>query len=570
MRNDTRQKGNENRRLGCRSAIWGWLVALILFLLLILLLILRGLDGFGGPDIEVCDPQDHATLRELEPIRVADNAAYVPNQLIITGSEADIEQVWERMADNEPAFDGTQCLNKIAVGGDGDRLDSDLYAIPPQLTEWEAVAAVYQAAIELSSEGEKVRVFADPNYVLGMPLEGDPVNGHGGLIGSIDLDGGIASPAMSTAVQASGNAFADFQSQWALEIMGGWQEEGGDVDVEVAIFDTASYGEGTYTIGAVDGFAGYQLSVQEPVALAVEGLDVSMAMFEPLDVSDHGVFAAGLVKAIAPDTSVVLVRVLNDTGQGTLRDLIAGLEAYGSGRIGSNGDLTNTIINLSLGMGYKRPQIPAEVATLMDRMARFDDPICQEYLAPDNRVPSLQNQLAKMRDAGAVVIAASGNDSLHDPFQPMQNPANFDGVVGVAATNIQGAPSCFTNAGQLSAPGGDGDTGGGLCQPKQITAICADQGGQCEWALISTVNPATYPSGYAYWIGTSFSTPLVAGVAARVMAETSSTLPDQVEATLMCAATGTVQPLGVSDVNAPTGAGIPVLRQALADSCSGR
>ena len=559
MGDEQRAKVQMNNRPGCRSAIWGWLATLLMFLLFVLYACLGDQLSLGD-DVELCDPVKHEDLAEMETIRVADNAAYVPNQIIMTGTTDDIADVWEEVVTQLPELRGTACLNKIATGTGGDEMGSDLYLIPADVDEWEAIAAVYQAVLDLSAEGEKVRVFADPNYVIGMSLEGDPVNGHGGLIGSLDSAGGLASVAASAPVQQS-NALQLFYQQWAFRQLGAeMPQEGGDAEIDVAIFDASSYKAGDVSLAT-----GAQIMVREPVLMPLQGPDTSDPDLARLDVADHGVFAAGLVKAMAPDATVILYRVLNNTGQGTLRDLLAGLEAYS---VTKQYDLTDAVINLSLGIGFQRPDIPEDVAMLMTEVAGLGDPICREYLAPDNRVPSLQHQLATMRTAGATIVAAAGNDSLYDPYQPLQIPANFAQVIGVAATNIQAAPSCFTNAGQLSAPGGDGDTGGGLCQPKQITTICSNLAEPCDWALISTVNPATYRSGFAYWIGTSFATPLVAGVSARVLAQAKGATPDQVEATLICAATGVAGSLPAAEVANPAGAGIPTLANALSSRCA--
>ena len=553
-----RDKQQANNRLGCRSAIWGWLATLFMFLLFVLYACLGDRVTLGD-DVELCDPADHAELAEMDTIRVADNAAYVPNQIIVTGTSADIERVWAEAVDQFPELRGTACLNKIATGDDDEQLGSDLYELPPAVDEWDAVAAVYQAVLDLSADGQKVRVFADPNYVIGMALEGDPVNGHGGLIGSLESAGGLARVAAAAPVQ-QGSGARLFQAQWAFQQMNDGLPEGGGDGIEVAIFDTSSYTTGEYTIA--DRFT---LTVREPARMPLAGPDTNDPKLAHLNVADHGVFAAGLVNGMAPEADIVLVRVLNDTGQGTLRDLLAGLETYNVAR---NQELGDVVLNLSLGLGFERPDIREDVATLMARVGALGDPICEEYLAPDNRVPSLHNQIAKMRAAGATIVAAAGNDSLFEPYQPLQLPANFDQVIGVSANNVQTAPSCFTNAGQLSAPGGDGDNGAGLCQPRQITAICAAQGGECEWALISTVNPATYESGYAYWIGTSFAAPLVAGVSAQILSETGATTPDQVEAVLMCAATGSAGPLLEPATANPIGAGIPTLFNALDRRCA--
>jgi subtilisin family serine protease len=117
---------------------------------------------------------------------------------------------------------------------------------------------------------------------------------------------------------------------------------------------------------------------------------------------------------------------------------------------------------------------------------------------------------------GAIVIAASGNDSN---LNFMQLPANYDTVIGVAATNNFGGLSCYSNKGDLAAPGGDGGAINGLpCGPRASTwnggnQPCTDEA-NCGYVLISL---SSGPSGYILWTGTSFSTPLISGLAALTL-----------------------------------------------------
>lgn len=46
------------------------------------------------------------------------------------------------------------------------------------------------------------------------------------------------------------------------------------------------------------------------------------------DISDHGLFVAGLVYAVAPASNIHLIKVLNDQGQGDLFGFIAAVNVF--------------------------------------------------------------------------------------------------------------------------------------------------------------------------------------------------------------------------------------------------
>jgi len=102
---------------------------------------------------------------------------------------------------------------------------------------------------------------------------------------------------------------------------------------------------------------------------------------------------------------------------------------------------------------------------------------------------NLQAAIEQAYSQGVFLVASAGNDNTSTPLYP----ASFPNVVSVAATDRNDHRASFSNYGPsmaLSAPG---------------------------VAILSTL-----PSGlnsYAYWDGTSMASPLVAGVAALVLAQ---------------------------------------------------
>jgi len=229
-------------------------------------------------------------------------------------------------------------------------------------------------------------------------------------------------------------------------------------------------------------------------------------------VPNHGLFVAGLIHAVAPNSQIELIRVLDDTGQGDLQTLNRALVEFLQ-RVGSQpgsaspvqqtppeGGFSGGVINLSLGIHVlpeERAQgLPTEVQSL-------------------RRVLDIATQCFPV-----VVVAASGNDSA-DTTTALEaeipaiwgSDASFPArqkLIGIGASTKQSDRACFSNTGEVAAPGGDGGVRPQLCQ--QLITACE---GDCEYGLLSL--SISSPTGYTYWNGTSFSAPLVSGQVAFLL-----------------------------------------------------
>ena len=156
----------------------------------------------------------------------------------------------------------------------------------------------------------------------------------------------------------------------------------------------------------------------------------------------------------------------------------------------------------------------------------------------------------------AVIVAASGNESDPTRALPMHLPADYPFVIGVASSNIERDRACFSNWGDVAAPGGDGRSNPGnpnACLPAHSAAP-----GDPDASLIglawhppdSTADPPSETRPYyRHWSGTSFSAPMVSGLAALVLDEaldgTNSILADDVFEAIRC---GSPPPDGVVSV----------------------
>lgn len=126
---------------------------------------------------------------------------------------------------------------------------------------------------------------------------------------------------------------------------------------------------------------------------------------------------------------------------------------------------------------------------------------------------ALQEALKYVRQQGAVVVAAAGNDNRWEHYNA---PAVCNGTIKVASTGPSGLRAYYSNYGPsitFAAPGGDlryGKIGG----------------------ILSTVKPGSgyQQSGFDFFQGTSMASPHVAGVAGLVIAASQTTLsPQQIE-----------------------------------------
>jgi hypothetical protein len=345
-------------------------------------------------------------------------------------------------------------------------------------------------------------VVKDPNWLVGQPfeVEGSPFEVEGS---PFEVEGSPSSPAVVAATAPA----EDFPGQWAFEKLGlgagspplGLKQHTGlpGWGVRVGIFDASPFTDPAAQVPPMP------LHVHHPAPLAGR----AAAPRQRIYLRNHGYYAAGLVLGVAPGAEVHLVRVLEDDNRGDLFTLIAAM--FNFLKASALQDDLPQVLNLSLGV-----RIPPQEA---------------EYGLP-TEVRSLQYVINAARCLGAVIVAAAGNTSARKRVpEPPHLPAGFSAVVGVAAINAADERACFSNAGDLSAPGGDGrpaaagDPPG--CRPRSTASA----------SIIGPVFDPPTDTGFLYWSGTSFAAPLVAGLAARLFSMPGVRLtPAQVERLLYC------------------------------------
>ncbi|HET9269257.1 MAG TPA: S8 family peptidase [Vicinamibacterales bacterium] len=227
----------------------------------------------------------------------------------------------------------------------------------------------------------------------------------------------------------------------------------------------------------------------------------------PENSSWHGTQLAGLIAALtdndigmagaAPGVRVLPVRVIGKCG-GYDSDIIAGMRwAAGLSVPGTPANPSPArVLNLSLG----------------------GDGACST---------AYQQAVDEITARGSVIVAAAGNSG-----HAVSQPANCAGVIAVAGLRHAGTKVGFSSLGpevSISAPGGN--------------CVNTDSGTPCLYPMLTTTDSgqtgpvsSTYTDSYNVSVGTSFSSPLVAAVAALTLSVRPAITPQQVKELLQATA----------------------------------
>jgi len=294
------------------------------------------------------------------------------------------------------------------------------------------------------------------------------------------------------------------------------------------------------------------VNYQDLTQIGIENLATGRDIYANLvgfPMVDHGLFVAGIIRDLAPDADIECIRVLNDYGVGNTTILIDALNNIYN-RLGPGGDLNGkrVVINMSL------VATPAdEELAMWGYTLETIQPARAGLLAP---IQLLAEQY------GVVFAASAGNDS--DPRYTDMNPQGFrwmprypaafayPGVSNVSVSTVIPVGAVIKNgnaAPYSNYPGTNGIAtyGGAVPSPDPTTqtsnvvtqidpnvpvdAICGVYSSVLYPALavtdpesIHSSAPFNYPEfqpapsvTWAYWAGTSFATPIISALAARVL-----------------------------------------------------
>jgi len=240
-----------------------------------------------------------------------------------------------------------------------------------------------------------------------------------------------------------------------------------------------------------------------------------IASENPDDNFGHGTHVAGIIAGsgtssgggyigVAPQASIMNVKVLDTYGWGTLSSIMAGIEYA----VDNDAD----IISMSLGAGI---------------------------WPPDGNDPLAMTANAAV-DAGVVVIASAGNSGA--PFL-VGSPATGEKVIAVGATTKQDNIAIYSSVGptwdhrikpEVVAPGGAAYT---RPDPAGLGIVSAKAPGSILDMWYGEYDVGKY---YMALSGTSMAAPHVSGVAALMLQAHPDWTPDQIKQQLMntCADVG--------------------------------
>jgi subtilisin family serine protease len=217
----------------------------------------------------------------------------------------------------------------------------------------------------------------------------------------------------------------------------------------------------------------------------------------------HGTFVAGLVHQLCPAAKILSLRVLHSDGYSTEGALLLALNHLAERVESGDPALMVDVVSLSLGF-YPETTDPTQVAQVL-------------------------NAIDRLTANGVLVVAAAGNDATTRPFLPAAFGRGTGSASGglelLSAIGARNAPglttAAFSNWGEWIsrwAPGNalvstvpvwEGAAAPGLSYPDPL--------GLGPWVRTAP-DPDDLRSGFAVWAGTSFATPVVAGLLASALA----------------------------------------------------
>ncbi|MBV8822105.1 MAG: S8 family serine peptidase, partial [Ktedonobacteraceae bacterium] len=237
---------------------------------------------------------------------------------------------------------------------------------------------------------------------------------------------------------------------------------------------------------------------------------------------DHGISIAGLIRDVARQARIRLIRVLNDFGGGDLYSLFAALTDLE--RELASGTLRHLVINLSLTMLPDMRHLPY---VWFDQRQWPNTQIAGVMHVLNHIEEGLRLLFDSLAAQGALIVAAAGNNSTgaRTPLSP-RAPARYDTTLSVTSVNSNFEPAKFANAANVAPFTTGVATFGGDAYGAKDTNGLPD-------AVRGIYISPTFPggeqntSGWADLCGSSFATAIISALGAHLLAQGLS-VPDAI------------------------------------------
>jgi hypothetical protein len=293
-----------------------------------------------------------------------------------------------------------------------------------------------------------------------------------------------------------------------------------------------------------------------PPSLSREALNGRVGLYVPhwheqlngrhsFQAADHGLFVAGIVRDLAPNAQIHLIRALNDNGVADFLSLVHVVRQLPdlARRQGRRALIVNMSLGFDLqpgdqGLEFWLPLTFGDLVTREPSLAGALRENVEKTLSGVNRAALESLQRAHLNlalsiawlslDQGALVVASAGNDydaylsagSNEARVEP-RFPARYEHAFGVAAVDRDGRPCEFANRGDIidlvngvAAFGGDAHRPGPRLMPR-IGGRLVPITGVFSAETLPFDNLAN-KTGWVHWAGSSFAAPIVSALSARM------------------------------------------------------
>jgi hypothetical protein len=238
------------------------------------------------------------------------------------------------------------------------------------------------------------------------------------------------------------------------------------------------------------------------------------------EMTDHGLFVAGIIHSLAPQAELHLFQVLNRFGVGDLLSFAQALQ-----QVYDEFSDSPLVINSSLTFN-----IPSDKAYLKNadidigrKLAEISEGKWKEWKDWFDRQNLLAEWICDLAYGfGSRMIAAAGNNRGRGQARPQAcYPAAFERVLGVGALPKSPPPQDHTKKLKTASysnlsdrPGGTGITtlGGEEGKEKGVLGIYIGQ-----FPPETNSDKVSNTKGWGWWAGTSFATPIISGITAALL-----------------------------------------------------